>query len=187
MADAHPTDHYRTLGTKPSASAGDLRAAYLKLARANHPDKFDGENRKTAEQRMQAINEAWNVLGVAHKRREYDRTIAQDSGKTASQPGPRRGNETFRPFAHDVEYDVADLNTPDLDATPIAGSRAMPRWAAFVPVILVASGILILAFGTMVNSAGVFAVGIVCFVLGLVSFLMLPLLAMSRAERDPYL
>ena len=46
-------------------------------------------------------------------------------------------------------------------------------------------GILTVAFGTMVDASGVFALGVICTVLGLVCFLMLPLVVMSRAERDP--
>ena len=78
-------DHYNTLGVIPTASAADLRAAYLKLARKHHPDQFDGPDRDRAEGRMQQINEAWNVLGVVHKRREYDAKQSMATGLARQQ------------------------------------------------------------------------------------------------------
>ena len=185
-------DHYNTLGVVASASAADLRAAYLRLARAHHPDKFAGAERVKAEARMQEINEAWNVLGVAHKRREYDAATTRagspnGQSRRGSVPGssPRgsaaRGNAHFRPFDDDP-IDRADI---DLDPTPIAGSRNISRLATFLPIILVMMGVLTAAFGTLVDAAGVFALGLVCLALGGVCFLMLPLVVMSRAERDP--
>lgn len=179
-------DHYNTLGVIPTASAADLRAAYLKLARANHPDKFTGDDRDRAEAKMQQINEAWNVLGVAHKRREYDsvrpQTARPNGPAGRSQQGPhgaRRGHAHFQPF-DDEPISRADI---DLDPTPIAGSRGIPQWITFLPMMLLFVGLLSLAFGTMVGASVAF--GLVCLGLSGVCFLMLPLIVMSRAERDP--
>lgn len=177
-------DHYNTLGVVQSASAADLRAAYLQLARENHPDMFEGGQRTAAEARMQQINEAWNVLGVAHKRREYDASQPkQASAGTVGSSKGQRGRKHFKPFDDDP-IERADI---DLDATPIAGSKVTPRWMTFLPIVLVIMGVVVLAFGTMVNAAGVFALGVISLALGLISFLMLPLFVMSRAERDPNL
>ena len=176
-------DHYATLGVVPGASAADLRAAYLKLARQNHPDKFSGAERDAAETRMRQINEAWNVLGVAHKRREYDAANGvRKATSTSNGSRQQRGRTHFKPFDHG---DEPSRNDVDFDTTPIAGSKQLPRWIVFVPVALVAAGIIILAFGTMVNASGVFALGIISVAFGAVCFLMLPLFVMSRAERDP--
>jgi len=181
-------DHYNTLGVIPTASAADLRTAYLKLARANHPDKFDGAARAEAEARMQQINEAWNVLGIAHKRREYDAKQPHDRGaagaSTQQQAGQkRRGHAHFRPFLDDDGMvDGVDI---DLDARPMVGSRGIPRWVTFLPVGLFVFGMVTLAFGTMVNATAVFALGLVAVAFGGVCFLLLPLIVMSRAERDP--
>jgi len=176
-------DHYKTLGIAPSASAADLRAAYLKLARSNHPDKFEGNRREAAQAKMQAINEAWNVLGVAHKRREYDAIRPTD---IPNSPGPKtmRGNAHFRAFHDDESFAEPDI---DFDTTPIAGSKGLPRWMAMAPVGLVVAGLVTVGFGTMVNASGIFALGLMALALGGVAFLMLPLFVMSRAEKDPEL
>jgi len=180
-------DHYQTLGVSSAATASDLRAAYLELARANHPDKFEGGARGAAETRMQQINEAWNVLGVAHKRREYDAARPAEARATPGQSRTQRGHAHFRPFADDTDWHSGNAADIDYDTTPIAGSKNMPRWMAFVPVVLFIAGIVTMAFGTMVNAAGVFALGLIALGFGAVCFLMLPLVVMSRAEKDPEL
>jgi len=64
-------DYYQTLGVPRSASQADIKKAFRKLARENHPDKKPGD--RAAEQRFKAVNEANAVLSDADKRRKYDR------------------------------------------------------------------------------------------------------------------
>src|SRR4051812_21018863 len=64
-------DYYETLGVPRSASQADIKKAFRKLARENHPDKKPGD--KSAEARFKAINEANAVLSDADKRKKYDR------------------------------------------------------------------------------------------------------------------
>jgi curved DNA-binding protein len=64
-------DYYQTLGVPRSATQADIKKAFRKLARENHPDKKPGD--RAAEQRFKAVNEANAVLSDADKRRKYDR------------------------------------------------------------------------------------------------------------------
>jgi len=64
-------DYYQTLGVPRTASQADIKKAFRKLARENHPDKKPGDT--TAEQRFKAVNEANAVLSDADKRKKYDR------------------------------------------------------------------------------------------------------------------
>ena len=64
-------DYYQTLGVPRSASQADIKKAFRKLARENHPDKKPGD--KTAEARFKAVNEANAVLSDPDKRKKYDR------------------------------------------------------------------------------------------------------------------
>jgi curved DNA-binding protein len=63
-------DYYDVLGVDRNASAEDIRRAYRKLARENHPDvNKDPE----AEERFHEIGEAYEVLKDPEKRERYDR------------------------------------------------------------------------------------------------------------------
>ncbi len=77
-------DFYKTLGVGKDASQDEIKKAYRKLARANHPDSKPGD--KAAEERFKAIAEAYDVIGEAEKRKQYDETRAMFAGG-----GPFRG------------------------------------------------------------------------------------------------
>ena len=64
-------DYYQTLGVPRTASQAEIKKAFRKLARENHPDKKPGD--QNAEARFKAINEANAVLSDPDKRKKYDR------------------------------------------------------------------------------------------------------------------
>jgi curved DNA-binding protein len=63
-------DYYDALGVPRDASADDIRRAYRKLARENHPDVNKDPD---AEDRFKEISEAYEVLRDEEKREQYDR------------------------------------------------------------------------------------------------------------------
>jgi curved DNA-binding protein len=63
-------DYYKTLGVPRTATQADIKKAFRKLARENHPDKHAGD--KAAERRFKDINEANAVLSDPGKRAKYD-------------------------------------------------------------------------------------------------------------------
>ena len=63
-------DYYKVLGVERSAAEADIKSAYRKLARKYHPDV--NPNDKKAEAQFKEINEAYQVLSDAEKRRKYD-------------------------------------------------------------------------------------------------------------------
>jgi curved DNA-binding protein len=63
-------DYYETLGVARDASEDDIRRAYRRLARENHPDVNKDPG---AEDRFKEISEAYEVLRDAEKRERYDR------------------------------------------------------------------------------------------------------------------
>jgi DnaJ-class molecular chaperone len=64
-------DFYAVLGVKRDASEKEVRSAYRKLARKHHPDVNPGD--KAAEATFKGINNAYEVLSDADKRRKYDK------------------------------------------------------------------------------------------------------------------
>jgi molecular chaperone DnaJ len=63
-------DFYRELGVSSDATADEIKKAYRKLAKENHPDANSGNAQ--AEQKFKAVSEAYGVLSDAAKRKEYD-------------------------------------------------------------------------------------------------------------------
>jgi len=63
-------DYYSSLGVAKTATDKEIKQAYRKLARKHHPDVNPGD--KAAETRFKEINEAYEVLGDAAKRKKYD-------------------------------------------------------------------------------------------------------------------
>ena len=63
-------DYYEVLGVPPGATEKDITRAYRKLAKQYHPDANPGD--KEAEERFKEVSAAYDVLGDAEKRKEYD-------------------------------------------------------------------------------------------------------------------
>lgn len=63
-------DYYKDLGVSSTASAEEIKKAYRKIARENHPDANPGDT--AAEERFKKASEAYSVVGDKEKRAEYD-------------------------------------------------------------------------------------------------------------------
>lgn len=74
MPDDPQFDAYKTLQVDPEADPEVIQAAYRRLAQKWHPDLASGQE---AENRMVAINRAWEMLGDPVRRAEYDRERAR--------------------------------------------------------------------------------------------------------------
>ena len=82
-------DLYSVLGVEKKASPAEIKKAYRKLARQYHPDRNPGD--KQAEERFKEISAAYDVLGDADKRKQYDR----GGFFTGTGPGGGAGGPNF--------------------------------------------------------------------------------------------
>ncbi|GGS92807.1 chaperone protein DnaJ 1 [Streptomyces tanashiensis] len=80
-------DYYKVLGVPKDATEAEIKKAYRKLARENHPDANKGD--ASAEARFKEISEANDILGDPKKRKEYDdaRALFGNGGFRAGGPG----------------------------------------------------------------------------------------------------
>src|SRR5829696_9113191 len=96
------TDYYRVLGVSETATAKDITKAYRKLARELHPDKNPGD--AAAEERFKQVAAAYDVLGDADKRAEYDE-VRRLGPMSSPNGGP--GGFTFN--VGDMQGGLGDL------------------------------------------------------------------------------
>jgi DnaJ domain len=92
-----PSGHYATLGVDPSASAGEIAAAYRRKARILHPDVPDTGDAAA----FIRLRQAYDVLGDGDRRAVYDRIAipAPGSRPPVADPVPRRSGWWFLPAA----------------------------------------------------------------------------------------
>ena len=87
-------DYYEILGVKPDADTKAIKTAYRRLARKYHPDVSTEHN---AENRFKEVSEAYEVLGDAGKRAEYDqlRQYGRQGQQFTPPPGWEGGSDGF--------------------------------------------------------------------------------------------
>ncbi len=86
-------DLYSTLGVARGASAADIKKAYRKLAKANHPDTHAGDAAALA--RFKDISAAYTILSDADERGKYDRGEIDADGQPKAPPGYGGGGGGF--------------------------------------------------------------------------------------------
>ncbi len=97
-------DYYSILGVNKGATEKELRQAYRRLARKHHPDVNPGD--KAADAKFKEINEAYEVLSDADKRKKYDRY--GDKWQYADQfEAQRQGSARFDFGGNN--FDLSDL------------------------------------------------------------------------------
>lgn len=96
-------DYYETLGVPRGASAEEIRKAYKKLARTEHPDARPDD--PGAQKRFAEITEAWEVLSSPEKKARYD----QFGHGFQGGGNPFQGGHPFQDFSGGGSVDLEDL------------------------------------------------------------------------------
>jgi molecular chaperone DnaJ len=98
-------DYYAVLGLTKGASEKDITRAYRKLAKQHHPDANPGN--KDAEERFKDISAAYDVLGDAAKRKEYDE-VRDMVASGAGNPFAGAGASGYGPGGG-VRFETGDM------------------------------------------------------------------------------
>ncbi len=94
-------DYYEILGVSKSANADEIKKAYRKIAMQYHPDRNPGN--KEAEEKFKEAAEAYEALGDAEKKAQYDRFgHAAFSGAAGRGGGGMDMNDIFSQFGDDI-------------------------------------------------------------------------------------
>ena len=105
---AQTKDYYAVLGVSSTAAQEEIKKAYRRLAKRYHPDA--NQNDPKAAERFKEISEAYQVVGDAEKRKQYDemRRLGAFGGFGAGGGRPRGGGtrstgaEQGSPFDFDI-------------------------------------------------------------------------------------
>src|SRR6187402_2786608 len=101
-------DYYATLGVARAASAEEIKKAYRKLARENHPDLHPDDPK--AKEKFQQVQTAFDVLNDPKKREMYDRYGASFDQMGGGGGGPRGWpGGGAGPMPEGVEVNFEDL------------------------------------------------------------------------------
>jgi molecular chaperone DnaJ len=135
---AQTRDYYGVLGVASTATQDEIKKAYRRLAKRYHPDA--NQNDPKSADRFKEISEAYQVVGDAEKRKQYDdmRRLgsfgfggASDGGASARrgpgggpQPGGARPGSTDPGFG----FDIGGLGgLGDLFSSMFGGGRGKAR------------------------------------------------------------
>lgn len=79
---------YEVLGIKPGASEDEIKNAYKKLVKKYHPDKYQNNPlADLAEEKLQEINEAYDLLAKGNGRRNRETQGTQSHGDRSYNRG----------------------------------------------------------------------------------------------------
>lgn len=100
-------DYYAIMGLDETASEGDIKKAYRKLARKYHPDV---SKEADAEQKFKDLGEAYEVLGDPEKRKEYDQLKKMGGRDRSGEFTPPPGWESGAHFAGGEGMDAGQFS-----------------------------------------------------------------------------
>lgn len=85
-------DYYKVLGVSKDADEREIKKAYRKIIKINHPDKIQaqGVSKDQAEKKMAQINEAYEVLSDPELKARFDR------GEDPNDPMANQGGNPFQ-------------------------------------------------------------------------------------------
>nr|WP_314752888.1 DnaJ domain-containing protein [uncultured Capnocytophaga sp.] len=104
-------DYYEVLGLTTEAPTEEIRIAYRKLAKANHPDKHKGD--PAYVEKFKDIQEAYDVLSDAEKRKEYDAQLARQKSYNKKDAKKSTANKKSDKSSNDNAQQQSQTEQPE--------------------------------------------------------------------------
>src|SRR5690348_14861901 len=103
------TNPYELLEVAPNATAEEIKAAYLRLAKQWHPDRFTGAEKASAEARFRELNEAYTAVKDPIRRPLVP--APQPSAPKSEPPAPSPTDKTAKDWYEEAKaaFDKNDL------------------------------------------------------------------------------
>jgi DnaJ-class molecular chaperone len=128
-------DPYQELGVPRTATADEVRKAFRKLAKQNHPDT--NPNNKEAEERFKRVSAAFDIIGDPDKRKKFDAGEIDTDGRETARGfagggpwGANPGGEGFGRAGYRSEsFEGVDLG--DILGEMFGGGGARGRGGGF--------------------------------------------------------
>lgn len=107
-------DYYEMLGVSKTATDEELKKAYRVLAKKYHPDSYEGEDKKAAEEKFKEVSEAYSVLSDKTKRTQYDQFGSNFGnggfgGGAGGYGADGFGGFDFSGFSGGIDIDLEDI------------------------------------------------------------------------------
>ncbi len=97
---------FEVLEISPDASPEDIKAAYHRLAKQWHPDRYTGQEKEAAEARFRELAEAFGILKDPVKRASLQpvrpKPQAPESARPAGEPARERTPEDWAAMAQEA-------------------------------------------------------------------------------------
>lgn len=95
---------YDILGVSEQASEKEIKAAFRRISKENHPDGHPGD--AVCEERFKAASEAYSILSDKEKRAEYDRALRKEG--SVQRTRQKEAEQTVQPGMS--EFDFQNIN-----------------------------------------------------------------------------
>ena len=120
---AQKRDYYEVLGVDKNSTDEELKKAYRRLAKKYHPDA-NPDNKEEAEKKFKEVNEAYEVLSDAQKRRMYDQFGHEGpAGFGGGNPGGGYYSYSTSGFNGFDDFDLGDIFSSIFGGGSRTGSR----------------------------------------------------------------
>ena len=102
--------YYEILGVGRTASAAEIRQAYMRLAKERHPDRFpDPAERARAEAFFKELTAAYNTLGNDRGRAEYDTSLSRPKDAPPAEIAKQAFAEAMQHFEKKDYHQAVEL------------------------------------------------------------------------------